>query len=539
MKTFLILIAGIIGLFIAATAVMFIFQWCPPQGPWSTPPWCKDWIQMPKVELPGLPSTTTLSEVSVNAPSVPSQPSEKPKSQQLQSATAPYSIAFTVKVPENTPKHTVVYMQIIDGANEWVKAPKMEKISENTWYYKFDLKDFKNQDIHYRYMRDGWGFPGAEEFSPDSKTASRKILVVEKPKEINDTVEKWRWLPKGEYTIPIIPTSAGKIAFTPRVDGEKFQNGVVFADFWWNNFAYLLDSTYARMKEHNFKWVHISLDWNYQSGFGGYTEETFDLHLKKTKDYGLKVNLTPTFVYPRGETPTNEWWDDWFEHYEKFVMYFVDKANEHNVEQLVLGGDASAIDGKAPNYKQRLEKIYTKAKQAYRGKLGRMFVLAGPMATGFVWPDPAAAPFMENWDVISINFGMSQTTKNNPTQEELYSNVKAIFDKHLKPLYDINKKPIILGQVGYQTIDGELAGVSRADDPDTAMWEPYSDKYALDLEEQAMGHEAVMKNVAETNYIIGTYAFAYWPDEFPLSKENNVRGKPTEEVLSQWYKFIK
>ena len=40
MKTFLISIVSIVGLFVAATAVMFVFQICPPQGPWPAPPWC-------------------------------------------------------------------------------------------------------------------------------------------------------------------------------------------------------------------------------------------------------------------------------------------------------------------------------------------------------------------------------------------------------------------------------------------------------------------------------------------------------------------
>ena len=40
MKTFLISIVSIIGLFVAATAAMFIFKACPPQGPWPAPPWC-------------------------------------------------------------------------------------------------------------------------------------------------------------------------------------------------------------------------------------------------------------------------------------------------------------------------------------------------------------------------------------------------------------------------------------------------------------------------------------------------------------------
>lgn len=40
MKTFLILIVGIVGLFVAATAVIFALKACPPKGPWPTPPWC-------------------------------------------------------------------------------------------------------------------------------------------------------------------------------------------------------------------------------------------------------------------------------------------------------------------------------------------------------------------------------------------------------------------------------------------------------------------------------------------------------------------
>ena len=41
MKKFLILIISAISLFVAATAVMFVFKACPPQGPWPVPPWCK------------------------------------------------------------------------------------------------------------------------------------------------------------------------------------------------------------------------------------------------------------------------------------------------------------------------------------------------------------------------------------------------------------------------------------------------------------------------------------------------------------------
>ena len=62
MKTFLISIACVVGLFITATAVMFVFKACPPQGPWPTPPWCAGGVQMPKIGLRGLPSMKTIKQ---------------------------------------------------------------------------------------------------------------------------------------------------------------------------------------------------------------------------------------------------------------------------------------------------------------------------------------------------------------------------------------------------------------------------------------------------------------------------------------------
>ncbi len=40
MKKFIFFIGLIVLLLIAGTALMFFTKWCPPQGPWPTPPWC-------------------------------------------------------------------------------------------------------------------------------------------------------------------------------------------------------------------------------------------------------------------------------------------------------------------------------------------------------------------------------------------------------------------------------------------------------------------------------------------------------------------
>ncbi len=554
MKTFLFSVVSAVGLFVVATAVMFVFKACPPQGPWPTPPWCEGGIQMPKIKLPGSPSITS-SEKSVIVPSAPSQSAEKPKSKQLQPA-APYTIAFTVQIPENTPSHTIIYLEIV---GEWGRNLKMEKKAGNIWYLKADyLEEVKNKEISYRYLRNDWGFVGAEEFSLDSKTALRKVLVEKEPKQINDTVEKWRWLPKGEFVMPIIPTDAGKIAFALRVNNEKYQKGALFVDFWWNNFKDLLNNTHARLKEKGFQWIEIAPPWDYKQinpvpiitpeGFGHtYSNDELDFHLNKMKADGFKVNMMPQICCADTSKASfsKEWWDVWFSEYEKYAMYFVDKANKYNVEYLVITGDWVAVgaspDKRPADYKERLEAVYSRVKSAYKGKFGRGLFIGGGIESKIpdIWPNTDSVPFMEQADFISISWWVGLTDKNNPTQEELNANAKRIFDLRLKPLYEKYGKPIILQQVAYPSVDGGLTGNVGIDDATTALWEPYSDKYQLDLEEQAMGFEAIMKNVAETPYIIGTYPFTYWPDDFPLTKEYNVRGKPAEEVLSQWYKSIK
>jgi len=550
MKTFLISVVSAIGLFVVATVAMFVFNICPPQGPWPAPPWCEGGIQMPKIKLPGLPS--------VNILSVPSQTSEKPKSKQLQPATAPFFIGFTVQVPENTPSHTIIYLDIGEGLNVQGRNFKMEKKAGNIWYLKVDLRDFKNEEIRYKYLRNNWGFVGAEEFSPDSKTASRKVLVAEKPKEINDNVEKWRWLPKGEFVMPIIPTDAGKIAFTSRVNNEKYQKGALFVDFWWGNFFDLLNNTHARLNEKGFQWIEIAPPWDYKQvnpvpiitseGFGHtYSNDELDFHLNKMKADGFRVYMAPQICCTDTSKASfsKEWWDIWFSEYEKYAMYFVDKANKYNVEYLVITGDWVAVgappDKRPADYKERLEAVYSRVKSIYKGKFGRGLFIGGGIESNIpdIWPNADSVPFMEQADFIGISWWVGITDKNNPTQEELNANAKRIFDLRLKPLYEKYGKPIILHQVAYPSVDGGLTGKVGIDDATTALWELYSDKYKLDLEEQAMGFEAIMKNVAETSYIIGTYPFTYWPDDFPLTKEYNVRGKPAEEVLSQWYKVIK
>ena len=262
-------------------------------------------------------------------------------------------LTFNVNVPENTPASSSIYLEMLgDNGGSF----KMEKTGRNVWSLKENLDKYKNKEITYRYNRGNWGFVGAEEFSPDSKTANRKISVDEKTREINDTIEKWRWMPKEESQLPVIQTNAGKAEFLPRAGSEKFQKGAMFVDFWWGNFKDLLDSTHARLKEKGFQWIEIAPPWDYKQvnplpiityeGFGHtYPDDTLDFHLSKMKEDGFKVYMMPQICCADTSKASfsKEWWDAWFNEYEKYTMYFADKASKHNVDYLVISGDWVAV----------------------------------------------------------------------------------------------------------------------------------------------------------------------------------------------------
>jgi len=504
-------------------------------------------------QQPGGKSDSGQSQPSASASPI-TQPTEKPVSSLSPTPKQPSpnfnGFKFTVTVPSNTPDYTAIWIEFLtDKASvEWSDALKMNNKGNNVWEVVAPTLKSKI----YRYVRNHWGFTGAEEFSPDSKTTGRQ---AGEGKEFVDTVAKWRWV--SAEAVQIIPTKAGQISFAPRVDGNEFQKGALFVDFWWGNFFDLLNSTHASLKEKGFQWIEIAPPWDYKQvnpvpiitseGFGHtYPNDALDFQLNKMKADGFKVYMMSQICCADTSKASfsKEWWDEWFNEYEKYAMYFVDKANKYNVEYLVISGDwvavAASPDKRPVDYRERLEAIYSKVKSAYMGKLGRSLFIGGEIGNNVpdIWPNADSMPFMEQADFIGINWWVGLTDKNNPTQEELNANAKRIFDLRLKPLYEKYKKPIILQQVAYPSIDGGLTGKAGVDDTATAVWEPYSDKYKLDLEEQAMGFEAIMGAVSQSSYIIGVYPFTYWPDEFPLTKEYNIHGKPAEEVLSQWYKSL-
>lgn len=454
-------------------------------------------------------------------------------------------VTVRVQVPANTPAGTQVYVERLNKAGVGVRTDKLKSLGSGVYGAKIDVAP---GTLLYRYMRNGWGFSAAEEFTPDSEQGHRTAAVPGGGKSISDTVAKWRWMPKSGPAAVAPPSAASSASFLPRVGGKPFQKGMEFADFWWGNFHGLLDTTNAAMKRDRVQWVEIAPTWDYaktnppvmtNKGFGHtYPDADLITHINATKKAGFKVFLAPQVccVDLSKIDKTAQWWNAWFDQYEAYALHFADVAAKTGVDQLAFYGDWATIESKPAGYRERLEAISTKVRQHYRGAIGRTFYLGGvDGAAEPLWPAPADMPGMSQWDFLAVNWWAGLSANPSAGQAELNESALRIMKTSLAPVAAQYGKPVVLSQISYPSVVGGVTGRVGVFDDGIQMWNAYDSSMVLDLQGQAMAFEAVLNAVAQSPSVIGTYPFVYWPDEFPLSKEHNIRGKPAAEIVRGWY----
>jgi hypothetical protein len=508
----------VIVLCIAGATLVVLKDICPPQGPWPQPPWCDGSEQSFFPSLPGVSET---------------------------------KFSLTVTVPENTPEHSVIYIELFDDG-VGIGNYAMTEIAPNVWQFASTNLDWEMENhgpLQYRYNRSNLGYWSAEEFDPDSPDTLRTIRGEDEP-EIHDSVSKWRWMPAPGESLPDVVVQVEP--FAPRIDNNSFQQGVVMADWWWDAFEPLIPSTNDQLLENNISSVELCPPWDYtqldptpvisnQIGYA-YPDDKLRLHIAALQDAGIEIFLGPQICCTAVDTTalTPEWWEAWYEQYKGFLFYHIDLANEYGIENLSIGADWLVYVQQPEGFLERMDAIYDEAEARYDGKMGMQIYLGGNGVEGnyHLYPNPQIIPNLERWDFLSITWWAGISNSTDPSAEELDQGVEYLFQSFIDPLHEQYGVPIIFNQVAFSSVDGGLMGAVDVFDPAIQLWEPYADEFQLDLEEQAMGYDAILRGIARRDYVIGFYPFAYLPETFPLTLEFNLRDKPAEQVLRQWYESI-
>jgi hypothetical protein len=503
-----------------------------------------------------IPTATSLAAVT---PAVSSTPTSTPPG-------APAGTTFIVKVPSNTPYYSTIYVEWyqLDGGF-WSNTDnmfKMEKLGADTWKVDITLSPTAygadGKLFYYRYSRDKWGYPAAEEFTPDADSATRKVEISGSAgKIINDTVGKWRWFPAADEPPLLVPPSSAKTAtVVPRVQGEKLTWGIGLQDFWNESYGYALDEPAMKaVKADGANSVSLGAPvWTYsridplpiivESSF--YQLKGLESQLKLYKENGFHIMMFLQFgtyaedpsLYqgsPFDTAHSREWWDAWYQQVEKAILTSADIAEKYHVEMFAPGGGLLTAWGKAPDAEKRFSEIIDKIRLHYSGKIGASQVIGGkPPEWQIPLPAVNEIPAFEKYDFVSLGLVSALAANVNPTQAELNAAAIQLFNSKIKPVYDQYHKPVVLTPQ-ISSFEGVLQDAGKYSETETLLWSPYNPNVAFDGTAQAMAYEAILNAVAGAGYVIGIDIFGYHLEEFPRARTQDVRSKPAEKIISGWY----
>jgi hypothetical protein len=450
-------------------------------------------------------------------------------------------VTFEVKVPEWTPKEDKIYIytdgyQPIDST-----GIPMEKQEINVWSIAFLAP--KNQELRYKYSRNGYGFATDEEFTPDGRETRHSIMVGTEPILVQDEVKKWRWLTEQ-------PPQAILSIFRPDKLPEReetFITGVFALDFFDPLFVDFIPSVFDRIKEKGFKYVGIAYaPSSFISGkplefssepINTYTDEQLAYTIAEARKRGLKIVLSAGIETDPGnfdkieteftKEQSNEWYRELAKEWEDVMAATAKLAEEYEIEILTPSNQWSVWGNKTEEQKEMLNPLINEAYQSIRA------VYSGIISSDYYNPDEAF-DYYKQLDWIGDKWWWAIADKKETNIAEMKVESERIIDDIYRPIYEEYKKPIFIQQLAYASYDGAAGALQiSTEGPEMGEWFPYNPEYPADFQEQADAYESVFQAIYDKPMFIGAFSFSYtyWDS---YDKSAGIRGKPAEEVWVKW-----
>ncbi len=288
-------------------------------------------------------------------------------------------------------------------------------------------------------------------------------------------------------------------------------------------------------------YIMLLLELNQESKESSSLTATYDLEgILKITEYakmqGMKIGWLPFIIVKDGawrgeimpEDPTS-----WFRSYKDHLISIASKANEADVNLLMLGSELETMTN--PNYEEEWFSIIKAIRQRYWGQIC--------YAVNWWYDETSyqrilASRWLRKLDYIGVSAYFELTSKNDPTIEELMNAwmTKGISSdsniiSELKNLYEKFERPIIFTEIGYRSVNGANK------QPWNCGTIPSSDNQ-YDPQEQADCYEALFKTFAGKEWWKGCFIWAYDTSLAPREEDKDYTplSKPAEKVLHNWYK---
>ena len=328
----------------------------------------------------------------------------------------------------------------------------------------------------------------------------------------------------------------------PSAHRPVFQKGMTFTHGYRSNDNLMSGTSTAalqHLRQVNVEWIALN-PFGYQRTVDEaalrFGRDPPDGHLRhgirEAHRLGFRVMLKP-HVWVRRQSSqhwrgtigmaTEEAWQQWWSHYESFVLHYARIAAEEGVEIYCVGVELSRTARERPADWRRL---IARVREAYPGPL--------TYAANW-WEEYDRVEFWDALDYIGINAffplveqsdpGLEQP---NPTLEQLRAGAARIADE-IEELHRLTGRPVVLTEIGYKSVRGASLRPwewTRRPEPD------------LSMEEQARCYQAVLEAFWPRPWFHGMY---WWKWHSDLRRGGEAQGgftplgKPAEQILSEWY----
>lgn len=240
--------------------------------------------------------------------------------------------------------------------------------------------------------------------------------------------------------------------------------------------------------------------------------------IRHAHSLGLKVMLKPHVDAQNGDwrgtfQPTDS--RLWFENYRKMIKAYAELAKEEEVEILSIG--CEFLELTKSEFTSAWREMIEAVREIYKGPL---------VYSANWWQEYLHIEFWGDLDYAGIDAYFPLTEKTDPTLDELQA-AWMPFVSEMETFYETWKIPVVFTEIGYRSID----------EANSMPWD-WQISGTIDLKEQALCYQAVIRVFNGKPWIAGVYWWNWEPDPRRggvLDKGYTPQGKPAEIVLKRWY----
>ena len=452
-------------------------------------------------------------------------------------------VKFSILSPGSSDSNDLISIQF--NPFVWMQPVSMWNNGNNEWSYSlYSPLEFLNQS-QYRFCRnDQCGI--ADDSITHGKNATGYLLDLDNGTPLTISYQVAQWYGTGDLNYAIEPTT---FPATSSILVKGFEFTKPYDQKWFP----FIDSGLINIGVSGGNWIFFSPTWTFNAkGISDLnpskdvvSKEIISL-LKLSNEAGLNFSIYPQMgssgfidnYWATAELSYN-WWQRWFENYQRFILNYVDFSAQNGINTMIIGGNSVSPafpNGKLPNgvlsntpydFADKWTNLINLIRARFPGQLG----FALPYSSNL----DQAPGFISSVDFIYLEMDSALTDSSSPSVGELEIRFENILDTEAYKLYATYQKPVVLG-IDYFAIDGTASNCLNSSIHCEDLYNSSQrDSLAVDTNEQADVYQGIMKAAIARPWIYGIVSKGYNPAVGVQDASNSVHGKPAMQVISYYF----